>query len=70
LPNPSKKLSGLNVIGTEVRLIWALSKIYERRNLKKAFDYAKLGLSKLEPNDKFLGKIDFENIILKYSKNN
>ncbi|PZU90210.1 MAG: hypothetical protein DI529_03285 [Chryseobacterium sp.] len=69
LSNPTKKLAGLNVIGTEVRLIWALSKIYEKRNLKKAFDYARLGISKLEPNDKFLGKIDFENIILNYTNN-
>ncbi|MFC0342936.1 DUF4304 domain-containing protein [Epilithonimonas hispanica] len=67
LSNPTKKLAGLNVIGTEVRLIWALSKIYEKRNLKKAFEYAKLGISKLETNDKFLGKIDFENIIFNYT---
>lgn len=70
LQNPREKLYGINVIGTEVRLIWALSKIYEKRNSQKAVKYAKLGLSKLEPNSKFSGKQDFENIILKFSGNN
>jgi hypothetical protein len=69
LSNPSRKLSGLSVMGTEVRLIWALSKIYEKRNPKKAIEFAKLGILKLEPNDKFLGKEDFNNIILNYTKN-
>ena len=68
LSNPSQKLSGLNIIGTEVRLILALSKIYEKRNPKKAVELAKLGMLKLEPNDKFLGKEDFNKIILNYTK--
>ena len=67
LTNPENKIGGLNLIGTETRLIWALSKIYEKRNLQKALEYAKLGLLKLDKNDKFLGKEDFENIINNYS---
>ena len=66
LTNPKNKIGGLNLIGTETRLIWALSKIYEKRNSQKALEFAKLGISKLENNDKFLGKEDFVNIINNY----
>ncbi|MDM1524306.1 hypothetical protein HX088_13705 [Empedobacter sp. 225-1] len=66
LTNPKNKIGGLNLIGTEMRLIWALSKIYEKRNPQKALEYAKIGLNKLEKNDNFLGRIDFENIINNY----
>ncbi len=67
LKNPANKICGVDMIGSETRFIWALSKIYEKRNAKKALEYAKLGMSKLEENDKFLGKKDFENIINNYS---
>ncbi|MFV0199208.1 hypothetical protein OBK01_13545 [Empedobacter falsenii] len=66
LTNPKNKIGGLYLIGTEMRLIWALSKIYEKRNPQKALEYAKIGLNKLEKNDNFLGRIDFENIINNY----
>ena len=66
LTNPKNKIGGLNLIGTETRLIWALSKIYAKRNPQKALEFAKLGISKLDNNDKFSGKKDFENIINNY----
>ena len=67
LTNPENIIGELNIIGTETRLIWALAKIYEKRNPKKALEYAKMGISKLEIDDRFLGKEDFENIINNYS---
>ena len=67
LANPKNKLAGFHLIGTETRLIWSLSKIYEKRNPKKALEFAKIGMSKLKDDNKFLGKKDFENIINKYS---
>ncbi len=69
LSNPRKKLAGLN-IESEIGFIWTLSKVYEKRNLDKAFEYAKLGLSKLKSNDSSSLKEDFDNIIFRYSENN
>lgn len=69
LANPQNKIEGFNLIGTQTRLIWALAKIYEKRNPGKALEFAKLGMSVLEKNDKFLGKEDFENIIIKFNSN-
>lgn len=57
---------GYNLIETETRLFWALTKIYEKRNPSKAIEFAKIGLSKLV-NDNFSGREDFENIIKKYT---
>ena len=67
LTNPKKTIGGLNLIGTKLRLIWALSKIYEKRNPQKAVEYAKFGISQLEKKDRFSGKEDFENIIKNHS---
>ena len=63
LTNPNNSIGGLNLIETEVRLIWALSKIYEKRNLEKAVEYAKFGMSKLEKTSKFSGIEDFKKLI-------
>jgi hypothetical protein len=40
-----------------------LAKIYEKRDLEKAKQFAKFGLSQLDNSSTFIGKPDFENVI-------
>ena len=58
-----KKLGGTNLITTDVRLAWALTKVYSKRDIEKAKQYAKFGLSKLDSSSNFIGKTDFENVL-------
>jgi len=58
-----KKLGGMNLITTDVRLAWALTKVYSKRDIEKAKQYAKFGLSKLDSSSNFIGKTDFENVL-------
>ena len=53
----------MTLMTTEIRFAWALTKIYAKRDLTKAKQFAKFGLSKLESSSTFIGKTDFENIL-------
>lgn len=57
------KLGGLSLMTTDIRFAWALTKIYEKRNLDKAKQFAKFGLSKLDDTSTFIGKVDFERVL-------
>lgn len=50
---------------TEIRFLWAMSKIYENKNLNKSKEFAKIGLEMLDKNNRFFGKKDFERILAK-----
>lgn len=58
-----KKLAGMTIMSSGTRLAWALAKIYEKRDLEKAKQFAKFGLSQLDNSSTFIGKPDFENVI-------
>lgn len=57
------KLGGMSLMTTDIRFAWALTKIYEKRNLDKAKQFAKFGLSKLDETSTFIGKADFEGVL-------
>ena len=57
------KLGGMSLMTTDIRFAWALTKIYEKRNLDKAKAFAKFGLSKLDNTSTFIGKADFERVL-------
>lgn len=57
------KLGGMSLMTTDIRFAWALTKIYEKRNLDKAKQFAKFGLSKLDETSTFIGKVDFERVL-------
>jgi len=57
------KLAGMTLMTSNIRLAWALTMIYEKRDLKKARQFAQFGLSKLENSNTFFGKSYFENIL-------
>ena len=57
------KLAGMTLMTSNTRLAWALTKVYEKRDLKKAKQFAKFGLSQLENSNTFFGKSDFEKIL-------
>ncbi len=63
----SKKLNGLNLMTTEIRLAWALTKALEKKNLAKAKMFAQYGLSKIKYPSSFFGIEYFEEIV---GKNN
>lgn len=58
-----QKLAGLSVMTTDIRFAWSMTRVYEKRNLTKAKEFAKYGLSKLNVTDTFLGKPDFERVL-------
>jgi hypothetical protein len=59
----SKKLAGMHFMTTDVRLAWALTRIFEVSNLPKAREFATYGLSKLDAGSKFFGRQDFERVL-------
>ena len=63
----STNLQGLNLMTTEIRLAWALTKAVEKTNLVKAKEFAKYGLSKSKLPSTFFGIEYFEEVL---SKNN
>lgn len=58
-----QKLAGLSIITTETRLAWSMTRIYEKRNLANAKEFARYGLSTLDASSTFLGKPDFERVL-------
>jgi hypothetical protein len=58
-----KKLAGMTLMNGNIRLAWALTKIYAIRDLAKAKQFAKFGLSKLDSSSTFIGKADFEKVL-------
>lgn len=58
-----KKLAGMTLMTTDIRFAWALTKIYSKRDIARAKQYAKFGLSKLDSSSTFIGKADFENVL-------
>ena len=58
-----KKLAGMTLMTTDIRFAWALTKIYSKRDIARAKQYAKFGLSKLDSSSTFIGKTDFENVL-------
>ncbi|NII28263.1 DUF4304 domain-containing protein [Pseudoflavitalea sp. X16] len=61
--NVSSKLGGMDLMTTDIRLAWALTKIYEKRDVARAKQFARFGLSKLEPTSTFIGRTDFEKVL-------
>jgi len=61
--NVSKKLAGISPMFGDIRFAWALSKIYEGKDLNKARQFASYGHSKLDKQSLFFGKEDFEKIL-------
>jgi len=61
------KLNGLNLMTTEIRMAWALTKALEKKNFLKAKMFAQYGLSKIEYPSSFFGIEYFEEIV---NKNN
>jgi hypothetical protein len=60
-----KKFAGMVLMTTDIRFAWAMTKIFEKKNLEKARQFAKYGLSKLDSSSTFMGKQDFENVLNK-----
>jgi len=60
-----KKKAGITIDTTETRFAWALAIYFERKNLSKAKQFAKYGLSDLEEDDTFFGRRDFKRILLR-----
>ena len=58
-----KKLAGMTLMTTDIRFAWALTKIYSKRDITRAIQYAKFGLSKLDSSSTFIGKADFESVL-------
>jgi hypothetical protein len=58
-----RKLAGMTLMTSDVRLAWALMKVYAKRDIAKAKAYAHFGLSKLDNSSTFIGKRDFEEIL-------
>lgn len=63
----SNKLNGLNLMTTEIRMAWALTKALEKKNFSKAKMFAQYGLSKIKYPSSFFGIEYFEEIV---NKNN
>lgn len=61
--NVADKLGGMSLMTTDIRFAWAMVKIYEKRNLKRAKQFAVFGLSKLEGTGTFIGIADFERVL-------
>lgn len=61
--NVPKKLAGISPMFGNIRFAWALAKIYEGKDPKKAKLFAAYGLSKLDEQSLFFGKEDFEKIL-------
>lgn len=57
------KLGGMSLMTTDIRFAWALTKMYEKRNIGKAKQFAKFGLSKLDDTSTFMGIPDFERVL-------
>ena len=57
------KLAGMTLMTTDIRFAWALTKIYQKRDLVRAKQYTKFGLSKLDDTSTFIGKPDFEKVL-------
>ena len=60
--NVNDNLYGLSFMANDVRLAWTFTKIYEQRNLEKAKQFAKFGLSKLDKKNPY-AKEDFERVL-------
>jgi hypothetical protein len=60
-----KKIPGFPTDTTDIRFAWALTKVNETRNPKKARQFAEFGLSLLESSSTFFGKPYFEQIVRK-----
>lgn len=58
--NVSNKLCGISPPFGAPRFAWFLMKYHESKNQNKAADFAKYGLSLLDPNSTFFAKKDFE----------
>jgi len=58
------KLYGMRLSTSDVRFAWALSRALEKSNPLKAKQFAKYGLSQLESTSTFMGKPDFERILM------
>ncbi len=63
--NVSNKLEGISPMFGDIRFAWALTKVYELKNPDKSKQFAKYGLSKLDSDSTFFGKIDFQKVIAK-----
>lgn len=61
----AEKLGGLYLMTSDIQFAWALTIIYENRNLNKSKQFAEFGLSKLDKTSKFRGKADFERVLRK-----
>jgi hypothetical protein len=57
------KLFGMDLTTTDVKLAWTLMMAFEKKDLRKAKEFAKFGLSKLEVDNKFFGRNDFERVV-------
>lgn len=58
------KRTGVTVSTTNVRFAWAMTIIFENKNLDKAKKFAKWGLSNLTISDnEWFGKVDFERVL-------
>jgi hypothetical protein len=61
--NIPAKLGGMGVMTGEIRLAWALTKLFGKSNPEKAKQFAAFGLSKLGTTNLIFGRIDFENAL-------
>ena len=57
------KIFGMDLMISDVKLAWMLTKAFEKKDFSKAKKFAKFGLSKLEVDNKFFGRDDFERVV-------
>lgn len=57
------KIGGMELMTTDIRFAWAMVQVYEKRDLKRARQFAEFGLSKLGPKDLFMGREAFERVL-------
>jgi hypothetical protein len=62
IPN---KLFGMKLMTTDIRFAWILTKHYENKNLIRAKEFAKFGITNIKENSTFIGKTDFDKVINK-----
>jgi hypothetical protein len=57
------KLGGMDLMTTDIRFAWAMAQVYEKRDPKRARQFAAFGMSKLGPKDLFMGRAFFERVL-------
>lgn len=59
--------AGVSIATTDIRFAWAMTLVFEKKDINKAKKFAEWGITQLEENDQWFGRKDFERV---FHKNN